>query len=45
VAGGDEPGAGRAVVAALAKEYGLPELTGLIESAPPLEITVTGRPQ
>ncbi len=43
VAVGDEPGAGRAVVAALAKEYGVPDLTALIENAPPLEITVTGR--
>ena len=43
VAVGEEPGAGRAVVKALAKEYGVPDLTALIENAPPLEITVTGR--
>jgi len=42
VAVGDEPGAGRAVVRALAKEYGQPELAGLIAGDAPVAITVTG---
>lgn len=42
IAVGDEPGAGRAVVGALAKEYGQPELAGLIEGDAPIAITVTG---
>ncbi len=42
VAVGDEPGAGRAVVIALAKEYGQPELAGLIADDAPVAITVTG---
>jgi tetratricopeptide (TPR) repeat protein len=42
VAVGQEPGAGRAVVAALAKEFGQPELADLIDRDPPIAITVTG---
>jgi tetratricopeptide (TPR) repeat protein len=40
---GAEPAAGRAVVRALAKEYGQPELAALIDGDAPAEITVSGR--
>jgi tetratricopeptide (TPR) repeat protein len=43
VAVGDEPEAGRAIVASLAQQYGMPELNGLLDGDGPQTITVSGR--
>jgi hypothetical protein len=40
---GDVPGAGRAVIKALAQQYDLPELNGLVDANAPITIAVSGR--
>ena len=45
IAVGSEPGKGRAIVASLAQQFGMPELNGLLDSDVPHAITVTGRRQ
>jgi tetratricopeptide (TPR) repeat protein len=43
VAVGNEPAQGRAIVASLAQQYGMPELNGLLDGDGPRTITVSGR--